>query len=134
MNCKDCTHYDVCIESGRVILELYGEDDAINFCSYFKDASKFIELPCSIGDTVYEIQDAIDWHLCENCEFYTEPWPGDPDCCEKTDSRRRAKACIKIESKEATLDDILNWMLYDKFNKTVFMTQEEAQKKLEELK
>ena len=55
MNCKDCTHYDVCIESGRIILEFYGEDDAINFCSYFKDKSRFIELSCSIGDTVYTI-------------------------------------------------------------------------------
>ena len=48
--CKNCIHYDVCIESGRIILEFYGENEAINFCSYFKDVYKFIKLPCSIGD------------------------------------------------------------------------------------
>lgn len=70
--CKDCIYYGVCDD-------FLPPDD----CLHFKDKSKFIELPCPVGDTVYEIQDTIDWHLCENCEFYTEPWPGDPDCCEK---------------------------------------------------
>lgn len=121
--CEDCIHYYVCYE---------GLDRFV--CSLFKDKSKFIELPCSIGDTVYEIQDTINRHLCENCKCYTKPWPEEPDCCEITSSRRRAKACVKIESKEATLDDILNWMLHDKFNETVFVTREAAEKKLKELK
>ena len=59
MTCKDCIHYDVCVESGRTILEFYGENDAINFCSYFKDVSKFIEVPCSIGDIIYAALE--DW-------------------------------------------------------------------------
>lgn len=78
MNCKDCIHYDVCIESGRAILEFYGEDDAINFCSYFKDASKFIELPCSIGDTVYKIY--YDRGACNNCDSYADFFGLDPIC------------------------------------------------------
>lgn len=37
--CEDCIHYDICYD---------GLDRPI--CDSFKDSSKFIELPCSVGD------------------------------------------------------------------------------------
>lgn len=40
MTCKKCIHYDVCGES-------------IFTCGQFKDKSKFIELPCKVGDEIY---------------------------------------------------------------------------------
>ena len=40
--CEDCTHYDICATA-------YG-DCILHICDSFKDASKFIELPCAIGD------------------------------------------------------------------------------------
>lgn len=54
MTCKDCEHYEVCQAF------LYSHDVIINCssypnpCSYFKDKSKIIELPCKVGDVVYQ--------------------------------------------------------------------------------
>ena len=46
-SCKKCIHYAVCAD-------FY--DDEIERtapCSFFKDRSRFVELPCKVGDTVY---------------------------------------------------------------------------------
>lgn len=62
MTCKDCIHYEVCNaldESGQVKILVPSQ------CGYFKDKSKYIELPCIIGDTVYvldyEDDNAVDY-------------------------------------------------------------------------
>ena len=49
MTCKDCIHYDVCeaLENNG-ISKIYPSE-----CSCFKDKSRFIELPCKVGDKVY---------------------------------------------------------------------------------
>lgn len=46
MTCKDCIHNEMC----------YGThtDDSPTCCD-FKDKSRYIELPCKVGDTVYLI-------------------------------------------------------------------------------
>ena len=47
--CKDCLHLGVC--------EKYKRTDHLeelkDGCIFFKDRSKFIELPCKVGDIVY---------------------------------------------------------------------------------
>ena len=48
MTCKNCVHYDVCL-LGACIKGITGT------CLNFKDKSRFIELPCRVGDTVYVI-------------------------------------------------------------------------------
>ena len=58
--CKDCVHYGVCkalsgfteelIKSCEKDFEKYG--DVKEMCEHFKDRSKFIELPCRIGDYI----------------------------------------------------------------------------------
>lgn len=111
--CEDCMHFEVCC---YVV-------NNMPICDSFKDKSKFLELPCSIGDTVYEIQDIIEEDFCAECEYYMQAWPGDPDCCEITDCRKRPTECLKVKEKEATLQNILRWMLN---NKTVFLAQEDA--------
>lgn len=47
MTCKDCIYYEVCCDE-------YELAHAEN-CNNFKDKSKYIELPCKVGDTVYII-------------------------------------------------------------------------------
>lgn len=45
--CKNCIHYEVCAD-------FY--DDEIERaipCSFFKSRSRFVELPCKAGDTLY---------------------------------------------------------------------------------
>ena len=49
--CKDCIHFESC----KNLYETYGEglsgDSYV--CDFFKDRSRFVELPCNMGDTVY---------------------------------------------------------------------------------
>ena len=53
MTCKDCYHSDVCgfeqCDSG-----------ALTFCTYFKDKSRIIELPCKIGDNFFIIVQRLE--------------------------------------------------------------------------
>ena len=56
--CEDCIHFDICYR-----------DILISVCDSFKDKSKFIELPCAIGDTVYMINSKIDPYAGD--EYYT---------------------------------------------------------------
>ena len=95
--CTDCMSYEPCAYWGNML-------DPINggvTCSMFKDKSKFLELPCAIGETVYMIIRRFDDF--DGCEYYTV-----------------IQAWFRL--------DLLN-----KIGETVFLTEEEAQKKLEEL-
>ena len=47
MTCKDCIHYNVC--------GLNEYKDFNEICSFFKDKSRIVELPCKIGDKVHKI-------------------------------------------------------------------------------
>ena len=51
MTCKDCIHFESC----KKLYETHGEglsgDSFV--CDSFKDQSRFVELPCKVGDTVY---------------------------------------------------------------------------------
>lgn len=56
--CKDCIHYDVClsrISFGMGYDEVTGKaiEDIDTRCHDFKDKSRFIELPCKVGDRVH---------------------------------------------------------------------------------
>lgn len=145
--CKDCIHYDVC-----QALEDNGQVSKIHpiQCGCFKDKSRFVELPCKVGDRVYQIK------YCR-C--------GNPECfemkhCYKKDTKKTPKVygsimlrqdgkrlkpksymfekpqwewrpigtiCYKIIQKPFELK------LLTEFGKTVFLTKEEAEVKLKEL-
>ena len=55
--CKDCIYYEVCKalnKEFKIHPKDYIETDlCAKQCTTFKDKSKFIELPCKVGDTVY---------------------------------------------------------------------------------
>ena len=55
--CKECLHFEVC-----QALEENGQVEKINpkICGCFKDKSKFVELPCKVGDTVYQIEEGFE--------------------------------------------------------------------------
>lgn len=57
MTCKDCFHYKVCI-SGEVLKATFGFPDV---CSQFKDKNKIIELPCNVGDYVFDISNGTPY-------------------------------------------------------------------------
>lgn len=48
-SCKDCMHEKVCDYFGGDL----NEEGAEN-CVYFKDRNRFADLPCKVGDTVYQ--------------------------------------------------------------------------------
>lgn len=56
--CKDCIHRGVCILYDAFD---YEEPTTADACRFFKDKSKFIELPCSIGD--YCIWKNTEWYV-----------------------------------------------------------------------
>lgn len=58
--CKDCIHYNLCRSISRIQLGWRGNsvhyvENVEEICKDFKGRSRFVELPCHVGDTVYEI-------------------------------------------------------------------------------
>ena len=59
--CKDCLHIDVCEKRNRYhadVDEFTGRmfTDMDRSCEHFKDRSKFIELPCKVGEDLYRLK------------------------------------------------------------------------------
>lgn len=52
MTCNNCIHYEVC--EGWQVDER--RETLANGCTDFKDKSKYIELPCKVGDNYYIVQ------------------------------------------------------------------------------
>ena len=85
MTCKDCIHYDACKDWA---IDCFGENSVFPYsgktkegpCEHFKDKSRFIELPCKVGDTAYiDLSDKEDYYdecKVKHIEFnsdWTEP-------------------------------------------------------------
>ena len=58
MTCKNCIHYDVCHVCEMSDCDIPYNDDDIYLCEDFKDRSLFVELPCKIGDKIYDVRGA----------------------------------------------------------------------------
>lgn len=111
MTCEDCIHFEMCNV-------LPGEEATANNCTFFKDKSKFIELPCSVGDTVY--YPYVGKILEKKVTAYHRVY----------DARSGVKGIdwwYELENDESETMDA------DLIGKIVFLTREEAEKKLEEL-
>ena len=60
-SCKDCLHIEVCKEyhkmfwGSKSLVDSKIDETEPENCLYFKDRSRFVELPCKVGDTVYSI-------------------------------------------------------------------------------
>lgn len=100
MTCKDCIHTGVCI-----YLEM--ETDRVDkLCRHFKDKSKFIELPCKVGDRVYSaLYGKVTSHYIRKIEI----------------NKDDLFACSAL------------MIPFSEFGKTVFLTKEEAEKALEKI-
>lgn len=89
-------------------------------CSDFKDKSRYIELPCDIGDKVYFIKSLFDYAKQPMCGTV---------CMIKTFTGRESWTFGAI------MDENLRerHFVSNDIGKTVFLTYEEAEKKLKEL-
>lgn len=112
--CKDCIHYDICLGA-------FG-DCLYKTCDSFKDSSKFIELPCYIGDKVYTV-------------VYQKVYEAEVVCIRpfvfKDYVEYRGNAVITFEDPFYHDGRLLEQELFVVFGKDTFLTREEAEKKLE---
>lgn len=54
--CKECVHVEACngiLNGFNTDIEFFGEQ--VSFCKNFKDRSRFVVLPCKVGDKLYTI-------------------------------------------------------------------------------
>ena len=113
MTCKDCVHYDLCRSCSRIQLGWHGNsvhyvENIEEICKDFKDRSRFVELPCKVGDTVYSVH-------------------GHPDYGYKIEALQAQDVALICSSGELSYSKRLNY-----FGKTVFLTREEAEQALKE--
>lgn len=114
MTCKDCFHYELCQhyrDSGEYFewaVEKFG-------CKQFKDKSRFVELPCNVGDTFYwinHINHSIETDEVISIHIYKGEW--------EISTKTLNSKCISGYSVR-------------RFWEIMFLTKEEAEKALERM-
>ena len=106
--CENCIHGDVCLYE-----EFYTEQEKEE-CIFYKDKSLFVEIPCKVGDDVWFNTFKKNATVCIGIQPH------------KVD---RIDVCLVCGEKELIETKIPIWRI----GKTVFLTKEEAERKLEEL-
>ena len=123
--CKDCVHVDVCREYAKDNLTSLAMSPAeIQMaltaaenkpCDRFKDRSKFIELPCKVGDFLYQPhRNQISKYRIKNFKVCMYNY-----------------LIIEWEIYSGIAYK-LNGVYADEIGRTVFLTQEEAEQALKE--
>lgn len=114
-SCENCIHDKLCSEYYYA-----GE-----LCAMFEDKSKFIKLPCSVGDKVYTV-------------IYQKVYEAEVICIRpfvfKDYVEYRGNVIITFEDPFYHDGRPLEQELFCVFGKDTFLTREEAEKKLEEMK
>ena len=159
MTCKDCIHYDVCTECNEyddftgepiVVDDLEERNSNHTDCEDFMDKTKFIELPCKVGENVW----VIEYCRCGKYGY------SDGECWKRTSKRtpkiygkisetkyrkavfRKNGSLFETEVKEVPNGTVCYLIklkpfgikMYNEIGKTVFLTREEAEKVFEERK
>lgn len=130
MTCEDCVHNGVC--SGFIPTDLdrdvfdycrEGRTDEIpdieERCFDFKPKSRYIELPCAVGDTVYWVTRSCD----ENGREESVIHEGNIISFSLQNDGLRFYCRYK--------HGLTFWLKIEYFGKIVFLTREEAEKALE---
>ena len=134
--CKECLFFEACnywLQKDNRYL------DAVEgfICQHFKDRSKFIELPCKVGDTIYQIvycYDRTTYPATKYPDHYVEKEVVGIHIC---DSRLRVNALSNKKYRDYLIVGVCNsveHIPFAKIGKTVFPTKEEAEKALAEKK
>lgn len=138
--CRDCIHYEVCgshcekqsIEGcSTCMLKLCNHLNSED-CPNFKDISKIVELPCSIGTTLYKIYNYVHpcslYRTCKN-EHYCKDLHNCPNF-----SNGHCDSRIEFHLVELPNAQALNILMSQKdFGTKVFLTKEDAERKVREL-
>lgn len=109
--CKDCLHISICPNLNH--------ETIADKCPDFKDRSRFVELPCKVGDTVYRI---------DKGGYYPKYEPFVQELTVTEISWKHEK----YGTKDLGFAIIANGIRYkfSSIGKTVFLTREEAEAEL----
>ena len=120
LDCTKCIHCVVCEYANNSHKTLFQ-------CLYFKPKSRFVELPCEVGQMVYEIE-----KNCLACIHYTDG--GYSNFCECTldDDKSMFECDFDKECIYSIIPKPFNYGMLESFGKTVFLSREEAEKALKE--
>ena len=131
--CKDCLYVEVCsaylLESYKRAHLLAPDPEVIrnlkcDDCEFFKDSSRFVELPCKVGDIAYII------HRSKNGgSFIQEVSVSGIHLRDKIGYRNRPRAEYLVVRGNVNLSKHIN---LKEIGKTVFFTREEAEQALKE--
>ncbi len=122
--CKDCLHLEACVYLLRVIGFDVNKDQnregADKRCSTFTDKSRFVELPCKVGDVVYSVRFSqkhiipltVEGFLCKACSWKVR--------------------CTQLVPSWVGNQKEHNYIAFSSFGKTAFLTYEEAEAALAE--
>lgn len=127
MTCKDCVHYEVCkrIDDKMEVKNMSLNETIQEMCRDFKNKSKYIELPCKVGDTVYSYCYEFGYILPYFVENINISFLANDRTFISFEANSHA------DETDESLDDI-DFDLED-IGKTVFLTKDEAEQKLKEL-
>ena len=126
MTCKDCIHDVVCEYRARQFKENGLEtnhgtfSNAEKICAGFKDKSRYIELPCKVGDTAYTVVFKSKFiRSAKVVGFHLGKFP-----TLRGHARKEYLVCYSNNS------CVLSHIDIEQIGKTVFFSREEAEKAL----
>ena len=122
VTCKDCLHNHVCDlwreQEGQDAKSWSDSDDWD--CDYFADKSRFVELPCKVGDVVYRVSFSpkhiipltVEGFLYKGCSWQVR--------------------CTQLVPSWVGNQKEHNYIAFSSFGKAAFLAREEAEAKLAE--
>lgn len=129
MTCKDCVHYNVCVYCfyrGR-------DNDVEKLCDRFKLKSRFVELPCEVGQTVYVDCDTfrVLTPTCYEHRFIYSKYFFVGEICSIIKTKKQLLMKIRVENSIHTRYKHKRYTV-NAIGETVFLSKEEAEKALKE--
>ena len=118
--CESCTGV-LCRDASEMIKKLAHYED-------LEEQGRLIELPCKVGDTVYVVGTK-----CLEHKEPTEKWCETHDCYECIYDKEYT-VFERIANEYTLYELVLSKCAFFKLNKNTFLTKEEAEAKLSELK
>ena len=108
--CKDCLHIGICPNLNH--------ETVADKCPDFKDRSRFVELPCKVGDTVYAVR------RCSCHRHDDTPWKACVGKVALKSNKGIARACLYVSPTPFKVEHL------SQIGKTAFLTREEAEAEL----
>lgn len=128
--CENCIHYDACKKISDVHGLAFGSSP---FCDLYKSKSLFVELPCKVGDKVYVDEDTWSFGvLYYDNKFIHSKFFAVGEIVSVIKTKKQLLMKIRVSNSIHTRYRHKRYPV-SAIGKTVFLTKEEAEKKLKEV-